>query len=27
VQAMAARYLQPDERLEIVVLPREQAAP
>lgn len=26
VQATAARYLQPDERLEIVVLPREAAA-
>ncbi len=25
VQAMAARYLEPDERLEIVVLPREKA--
>jgi hypothetical protein len=26
VQAMAARYLKPDERLEIVVLPRPAAA-
>jgi len=26
VRAMAARYLKPDERLEIVALPRERAA-